>query len=82
MNQIGRSLASTDGGTTRWGSLRDLATSGAAEAIQHDIARCRNCDRFLSLGIVTGDGTICDICWQRSISVGATGKGGAEESDL
>eukprot|EP00959_Pyramimonas_sp_CCMP1952_P432319 9053236-Pyramimonas_sp.AAC.1 len=82
MNQLGHSLASAAGGNTRWGSLRDLATSGAPEGLQQDIPRCRNCDRLLSLGIVTDDGTLCDICWQCSVSVGAAGKGGAEANDL
>eukprot|EP00959_Pyramimonas_sp_CCMP1952_P128601 2689227-Pyramimonas_sp.AAC.1 len=82
MNLLGHSLVSAAGGNTRWGSLRGLTASGAPEELQQDIPRCRNCDRLLSLGIVTNDGTLCDICWQYSVSVGATGKGGAEESDL
>eukprot|EP00959_Pyramimonas_sp_CCMP1952_P058530 1222221-Pyramimonas_sp.AAC.1 len=82
MNQLGRSLASGAGGNTRWGSLGDLASSGASEDLQHDIPRCTNYSRFLSLGVVTDDGTLCDICWQCSTSVGATGLGGAEATDL
>eukprot|EP00959_Pyramimonas_sp_CCMP1952_P205467 4296795-Pyramimonas_sp.AAC.1 len=34
------------------------------------------------MGIVAGDGAMCDICWQCSVSVGAAGQGGAAESDL
>eukprot|EP00959_Pyramimonas_sp_CCMP1952_P011010 230540-Pyramimonas_sp.AAC.1 len=79
MDQIGRVLAG--GIDTRWGSREHLAIHGTPCQIQHDM-RCRNCDRLLSLGIVISDGTICDICWQYTVAVGATGKGGAAESDL
>eukprot|EP00959_Pyramimonas_sp_CCMP1952_P053817 1125776-Pyramimonas_sp.AAC.1 len=75
MDQIGRVLAS--GNDTRWGSREHFAIHGAPDHIQHDIARCRNCDRLLSFGIVTSDCAICDICWQSTVAVGATGKGGA-----
>eukprot|EP00959_Pyramimonas_sp_CCMP1952_P282903 5913669-Pyramimonas_sp.AAC.1 len=82
MNQIGRSLALGAGGNTRWGILGDLVSSGAPEDLQHDIPRCQNYSRFLSLEVVTDDGTLCDICWQCSTSVGAAGRGGAEATDL
>eukprot|EP00959_Pyramimonas_sp_CCMP1952_P215654 4511070-Pyramimonas_sp.AAC.1 len=69
-DQIGHSLAR--GRDTRWGSREHLAIDGAPQDIQHDIARCRNCGRLLSLGIVTDEGTLSDMCWQCTVAVGAT----------